>query len=726
MIKKLITVILLLIHLSLLQGVSGQNPANMTDYLSQRFLKYCKSVPREEIFIHSDRKEYVSGEELWFNIYLIDRQSFRPSVNSRIVYFELLNAVNRPVVQKRIQIDKGSGPGQIVLPDTLSTGIYTIRAYTSWMKNFLPDNCFEMEINVFNTLNNKPLIYRAEEEKRIKPVRDNILVKESKNTGLTLELNNSKPDFLKIFINTTDEFRSENNDLIYTFIQTHGNINHVSAEKMTGKTTMLMIPKSLLNSGINQVTIFNSKFEPVGDRFIYTPDAGNNSIKIYSADSSAVRRKIELEIDIEKETSEPINSTNLSISVAPETNGRDISDINDYMIFGTEYGFLPRSIINGRKVESLDPGIIDSILLNVKSNWIDWARVLSGELPHFSYRSEKEYHYLLGKLIASDQQTVHSTELILLSAPGKEAIFQYAKTDNKGNFSFSINIDQVLKDLVIMPDDISKNHKIIIESSFSDKYRQSDKPVDSSASQIPRYIAKFSVNHQVQTIFGTTSVGDPLPPAFQLVKPVRFYGKPDIELILADYIGLPVISEIFFELLPGVSLKKKKSLYEISIVDRVDDDRYVLSPCLMIDGVIIKDASLIANLDPEIVERIDVIKEKYLVGKYFFSGIVNVITKSGDFSSVSLPDYMIRMPYKVIEPVFSFDSPDYSSEERRDDRVPDYRNTLYWNPSVKPDKDGKARVEFWSSDNKSDYLVNIQGITQSGKMFSLKKIIKVR
>jgi hypothetical protein len=146
----------------------------------------------------------------------------------------------------------------------------------------------------------------------------------------------------------------------------------------------------------------------------------------------------------------------------------------------------------------------------------------------------------------------------------------------------------------------------------------------------------------------------------------------------------------------------------------------------MIDGVIIKDASMIVNIDPETVEKIDVIKEKYLIGKYWFPGIINVITKSADFSCVPLPDYMIRMPYRVIDPVRSFVSPDYSSTEMKNSRIPDYRNTLYWNPSVKTDKNGKARIEFWSSDNKADYLINIQGITKDGKMLSAKKVIKVK
>lgn len=178
--------------------------------------------------------------------------------------------------------------------------------------------------------------------------------------------------------------------------------------------------------------------------------------------------------------------------------------------------------------------------------------------------------------------------------------------------------------------------------------------------------------------------------------------------------------------LPGVSLKKKKSIYDVSITYRIENNLFVSLPSLMIDGVIINDPSMIVNLDPEIVEKIDVINRTYLVGKYFFSGIVNVITKSGDFSCVSLPEYLTRLAYRVIDPVRSFVSPDYSSEEFKDSRIPDYRNTLYWNPSVKTEKDGKTRVEFWSSDNKSDYIINIQGITREGKIFSLQKPIKVK
>lgn len=722
MLKRIKPLILILTHFLVLQGICGQTPSDMTDYLRQRFIKYCKSVPREEIYLQSDRDEYISGEDMWFSVYLIDRQSFKPSLNSKIAYIELLNTENRPVVQKRILIDKGFGPGQIELPDTLSSGTYTVRAYTSWMKNFLPYNCFTKEIAVYNTLNNRVFKKKLKDKHEV----TNSFTGERVKNGVILKINNSGHENLEIILNADNNFRSANNDLFYIFIQTHGNINFVSAEKMTGEITRLTVPKSSLSGGINQITIFNSKGEPVAERYLYTPVEENGYLTIQSIDSCGLRDKITLGIEAGTDRNTALKPANISISVAPVAKDHEPMNLSDYLVFGTEYKHSQADDDNIVKFNKLDPGIIDSVLLNVKSNWIVWEKILSEDPLNFRYEVEKEDHLLSGKLISGDQHKIGAGEYLLMCSPGKEAVFQYARTDNDGNFSFNIHIDEGIKDLIIMPDDITKNQKIIIGSSFSDQYPKSVTSADSSKGTTPSYISKLSVNHQVQKIYGVHSSGIPLAPVFKELKPVRFYGKPDIELVLADYIKLPVMNEIFFELLPDVSLKKKKSSYEISITYHVGDDLFFTSPCLMIDGVIIKDASMIADLDPETVEKIDVIKERYLVGKYIFPGIVNVITRSAEFNCVSLPDYMTRLRYRVIDPVRPFVSPDYSSSEVKGNRIPDYRNTLYWNPSVRPDNNGKAAVEFWSTDNKSDYIINIKGITEEGRPFSLQKTIKVK
>lgn len=715
--------IIILVNLLFIRIANCQTSTDITTLLTQRFKNWVESVPREEIYIHSDREEYIAGENLWFNIYLIDRQSFRPALKSRIAYVEILNADNRPVVRKRIFIDGGYGPGQILLPDTLATGSYTLRAYTSWMKNFLPYNCFMEEIAIYNSLETKTFRRKIPETGYAKY---GFLTSSKNNAGVSIIINNTTPDRVDLDIKADDPIRFGNSDLFYIFVQSHGNVKLVKAEKMNGTTASVTLTRSMLGEGINQITLFDSKGVPVCERYIYTPVKEERVASIQSNDSFSLKSRIALEIDPVNEMAGILNGAKLSISVAPVTKNSEVPDLNDFLVFGTEYGSLPRNIIKSRRLSDLSTESMDSILLNIRSNWIDWNLIMSGEKPMCKYRTEDDAHYLSGKLLSADPQSVREGELIFICTPGKKSEFQYSRTDKEGNFTFDLHIDEEFKDLVIMPEDATKSHRLIIGSSFSDRYLQSERGVETVLNQVPPYIGKMSLNYQVEKIYRISSTGKPLPPVTLPLRPVRFYGIPDIELKMADYIKLPVMEEIIFELLPQVSLRKKNSVYSIFITERIDDHFFVTVPVLMLDGVIIKDASIIANLDPEIVERIDVIKEKYIVGKFVFPTLMNVITKSGNFTNIALPDYMVRLPYRVTDPVLSFVSPDYSSLDLKKSRVPDYRNTLYWNPSLTAASDGKVRAEFWSSDNKADYLIRIQGLTKDGKNISFTKIIKVR
>jgi hypothetical protein len=310
--------------------------------------------------------------------------------------------------------------------------------------------------------------------------------------------------------------------------------------------------------------------------------------------------------------------------------------------------------------------------------------------------------------------------------PSKHVSFQYAKNDANGDFTFTLPLGNGIMDLIIQPEDINRNNNIKIESSFSNIYPESLSTNDTSVIELPKYISKLAINYQVKKIYGSDESVDKSKPLIFTGGTKRFYGKPDIELVMKDYIKLPVMQEVFFELMPGVFLKKKKSTYEITISDPVENKIYDKPPVLFADGVVINDPAIIANLDPELVEKIDAVKARYFVGDYLFLGLVNVITKTGDFSNFTLPDYAVRLPYRVSDPVKTFSSPDYSDPQNKRSRLPDFRNTLYWNPAVVTDNEGKSRIEFWSSDFVTDYVVNIQGITQDGKPLSVRKKISVK
>ena len=711
--------------LLLFSFAKGQE-ADITGQINKRFMQYVSSFPREEIFVHSDREEYIAGEDIWFNIYLIDRQTFKPSGSSNIAYFEILNHENMPVVQKRIRIDGGFGPGQAVIPDTLSSGVYKIRAYTSWMKNFMPVNCFSKDISIYNALRNSS--FKEKKQNTDRPVYTAGLTAGlgSASTRIQMEADNNRPGYLVIRVTSDESWRNENSGKIHLLVQTHGVINYLRQEIISQQRTDIAISKTLLTPGINQIVLFNSKGQPVSEKYVYTPVADEIPASISSAESVSQRSNLSLEVDLNTVSSPDRGSGNISISVAPASGSRKLQLLSDYLVFGSEFGEAPWRFLNGRSLNELGRESVDSLMALLTSSWIDLRSVMSGVGPKIAWQPEENSHTIHGRLLANGGRKIEAGEFVTLSKPGKNATFQYGISDSEGNFSLNVPVTENLQDLVIQPGDLNKNRKVALSSSFTDKYPDQEIFTDSVGRPVPAYITNWSVNYQVSRIYESSATGDPLREIRPLPEPVRFYGKPDQELVMDDYIKLPVMDEVFFELIVGAYLKKKKTGYEITVSNPVDNRIYAMPPVIMVDGVIINDASIIGNLDPELVEKIDLVRERYFVGDYIFYGIVNVITRKGDFGGLQLSADAIRVPYRVIEPVWSFSSPDYSLPSAKNSRVADFRNTLYWNPAVKPDKDGKAKVQFWTSDVKTDYVITVHGINSEGKAVSVRKTITVK
>lgn len=696
-------ILLFLIFALYCTGLRGQ--ARM---IGKDFTRYSVDLQWEDTYLHIDRNSYIAGENVWFKVYVFDRKNLKPSTLSKIAYVELLNYDNRPVIRKRIYLGNGSGPGQIELPDTLSPGAYTIRAYTGWMKNFLPAGCFLREINVYNAINLKSSFRKPSDNEQT----DSHSGPAYTDNGLILETDNLNPDFLELTIRTTPAFRNSNNSLCNIFIHTRGNVNLSETITLTGDETTKIVPKQFLLPGINHITLFDSRGLPVFERFIFTPVRPGPGMQLSAEASYGRRQKVSVEI-IPPNDSITISEVSVSVTNVSE---KASSDLEDYLIYGTEFGSLIQKQLKGRKFSHLPAGVADSMLMNVWSNWIDWDKIIGKERVIIKHLPENKEHFLSGNLVNSGGEG----EFVLMSIPGKKANFRYATTDGSGDFSFGIPIDEEMKEIILQPDNIKLGNVVNIGTSFYEKYPPAGHFADTAAA--PGYMVDRSVNYQVQKIYGTV-VSEKTPQMLFAPEVRRFYGKPDIQLVLNDYIKLPVMEEIFFELLPGTYLRKKRTGYEISVTDPVTNLPYEYPTMVFVDGVPIDDAGQVASLDPEFVEQIDVVRERYLVGDYLFHGIVNIITKAGDFSAVTLPEYATRTFYRVIDPVDRFISPDYSSVAQKQSRIPDFRNTLWWAPSVSFGK-GEG-IEFWTSDIPGEYMIRVNGTASNGTPVTSEKIIRV-
>lgn len=154
----------LIIFCFLLQPFIGFTQMAAFDSINASFDRYRRSHVQEKIFAHIDRTSYLAGEILWFKIYNVDASYHRPLELSSVAYVELLDAQSKAVVQAKIALNKGKGNGSLYLPVSLTSGSYSFRVYTRWMRNFSPEFFFEERIRIINTLNAQPDMVSANEK----------------------------------------------------------------------------------------------------------------------------------------------------------------------------------------------------------------------------------------------------------------------------------------------------------------------------------------------------------------------------------------------------------------------------------------------------------------------------------------------------------------------------------------------------------------------------------
>ncbi len=127
-------------------------PAYAQDELPVKIQKYLDTYqseyPVEKAYLHLDKKTYTLGEELWFSAYLTAGSMQIPSPLSATLYVDLFDGDGLLLEQKTVRLEKGRGKGDFTLPAFGKAGIYQIKAYTSWMRNFGENYFFDQKINV--------------------------------------------------------------------------------------------------------------------------------------------------------------------------------------------------------------------------------------------------------------------------------------------------------------------------------------------------------------------------------------------------------------------------------------------------------------------------------------------------------------------------------------------------------------------------------------------------
>ncbi|MBE6331879.1 MAG: hypothetical protein E7070_06200 [Bacteroidales bacterium] len=92
---------------------------------------------QEKIYIHTDNNSYFVGDTIWYKAYVLRADDHKNTDMSKIAYVELLTSDGYLVERQKIIVEgEIGGCGQFIIPDTLYSGYYELRAYTRWQLNF--------------------------------------------------------------------------------------------------------------------------------------------------------------------------------------------------------------------------------------------------------------------------------------------------------------------------------------------------------------------------------------------------------------------------------------------------------------------------------------------------------------------------------------------------------------------------------------------------------------
>ncbi len=133
--SMIVLVLLFIIQLPFSERAEAQNTRPDVEFI-QLFNALQQDLPRERVHLHTDRQWYFYGDRIWFSSYVTSGNLNAPSLISKVLYVELYSPEGEFVRRIAVENKEGRGKGSISIEHNGAPGMYKLKAYTAWSKNF--------------------------------------------------------------------------------------------------------------------------------------------------------------------------------------------------------------------------------------------------------------------------------------------------------------------------------------------------------------------------------------------------------------------------------------------------------------------------------------------------------------------------------------------------------------------------------------------------------------
>ncbi|MGC4232884.1 MAG: hypothetical protein QM594_07885, partial [Niabella sp.] len=680
---------------------------------------------------------------------------------------ELLNNEGNPVAQAKIDLTNGCGNGSFYLPLHLSTGVYTLTAYSTKLKNAGSGHFFYKKITVINTIRNNSSADSLSNEAAIinffpesgtmlhnVPAKIGVQVTET-STNKPLENVNgyiieNKKDTVASFLTgrlglgqftftpkadrqyesiiqyrgTTDiaqtlpAVKNAGYHLSATEETDKYRINISSAHIAAGKASLLVKSASGLtisnsvgiHSGQQSIDIDKSELEN-GLSYLILLDNNNQIVTerlIFKPGNSQTPR---LQLTTDKTVYSPREKMNITIA------GNSTSAIIKGSVSVSYFpatGIAPyedlASLLNNSSYSAAE---IENLLLVYGPNNFNMGLNTDNFVPEY------DGHIVTARVTSSWNGQPAPGIRCALSIPSAIPFgFYMGTSDTAGIVRFNVKKYYGSGNVIVkaLSEKSSESYKVdLIDpfAGFTASNVSSNKVWLNAADSSD--LLRRSIAMQVTNNYYPEQINTFQTPAFKDTLP--FFGKAEFSYLLDDYKRFSTMEEVLREYVTNINVSLRNSKLRMTIFDEKYNHIYDNNILVLLDGVPLSDYNSIFNYDPLKVKKLDVVSRRYLLGNTVFSGIASFETYDSKFDAFDLDPTAVSVAYDGMQLNREFFMPRYENGYKGDLRLPDYRTTLLWKPDVILKGNSKNVIEASSSDFKGRYKVVFNGMSEEGIPF---------
>ncbi|WP_109829864.1 hypothetical protein [Reichenbachiella versicolor] len=832
--KSIYLAMILLAFVSLL--ISSKSKL-LEDKVASTFLNYQKYNAQEKIYLHFDKPNYASGETVWFKVYLRNLNGLMRSNLSTTVYVELIDA-ERTVIDKRL-IFAGDdfGAGDFKLKDDLSSGIYSVRAYTNWMRNFDQSLFFEKDIRV-TSVGDKIAIETSQKGSLSEEVNEEQQVAEESSRGEKIDVQffpeggqmvngltcrvafkavgkdgssvqvsgelldgkNEKVSDIKtvhsgmgnVFLlpKTGEEFTalitevngkptsqrftlpkvqqagytlttrskangdvlvqiraSNNDDLLNTTLAVTqaGELLIVKTVDESKKAHNFNIPVRYLNDGIVQLTLFDDQLRPRSERLVFvyqTPNQINTSLQV-SKDRFKKRSKIEVDVAIRDKEGNPLNFDG-SLSVVNEEHvnlmDKKSNIVSQLLLTSDLKGKIERPREYFMDFSPDKAKRLDLVMLTNGWRRYSWQDMLVYEPKFPDFQIEKGITFqgsttgwvstqkeVQTQITATAFASPMISDTLVTYANGKFFFSGYVFFDTL-DFYFQARRFNAKKNTATRANNVSVNLEEktppqveeldILPSSISAETIEKNRQARIKAAKID---SAFAMANRTIILEGIVIEDEEIKEDEEWV----IHSYADQTLSMDDLIPTGTMWDLISSRPEFIRIMRFLPRDPI-LGDSSGGDGFVVNGIVFIlDGFEVS-LDQLTSIQQSEIKKVDVLYD-------FEATVYNSRAFNGAVVMFSDPNRSVETIVKGIgsytHPGFynkkEFYSPNYDVPSK-DHAKTDMRSTLYWNPNLKPSEDGQIKEVFHANDVSGQYYVEVEGITDGGKPFTVYSRLEVR